>query len=156
MSNQFRSIKPEDFPTCARILTKAYSGEPWHNTWSHDDALLRIEAIMSGFSARGYVMEHNQEIVAMCLGRIDYYYNNWRQFCIDEFNVMPDHQGKQIGSKMLTYVTDTMKQQNINRMFLITGGAEAAHFYENNGFEVSNEGTMMEFVLNDCFLSLDK
>jgi len=156
MSNQFRSIKPEDFPTCARILTKAYSGEPWHNTWSHDDALLRIEAIMSGFSARGYVMEHNQEIVAMCLGRIDYYYNNWRQFCIDEFNVLPDYQGKQIGSKMLTYVTDTMKQQNINRMFLITGGAEAAHFYENNGFEVSNEGTMMEFVLNDCFLSLDK
>lgn len=71
MSNHFRSIKPEDFPTCARILTKAYSGEPWYNTWPNDDALLRIEAIMSGFSARGYVMEYNQKIVAMCLGRID-------------------------------------------------------------------------------------
>lgn len=156
MSNHFRSIKPEDFPTCARLLSKAYSGEPWYNTWSHDDALLRIEAIMSGFSARGYVMEYNQKIVAMCLGRIDYYYNNWRQFCIDEFNVLPDYQGKQIGSKMLTYVTDAMKQQDINRMFLITGGAQAARFYQHNGFEVSTEGTMMEFVLNDLFLSLDK
>lgn len=139
----FREIKKDDFISCTENLIAAYNGEPWNNTWTHKEARLRIEATMSGFNARGYIIEKNGTIIAMCLGRIDYYHNNWRQFCIDEFNVTPSEQGKGMGKKLLKLVSNQMKQENIHRIFLITGGEQAAKFYENNGFVKSNEGIMM-------------
>ncbi|WP_265459520.1 hypothetical protein [Enterococcus sp. HY326] len=68
----FREIEQNDFGVCAEMLAAAYNGEPWLNAWRKEEALLRIQATMSGFNARGYVVEANSEIVAMCLGRIDY------------------------------------------------------------------------------------
>lgn len=94
MELNFREIKNEDFANCAENLVVAYSGEPWNNIWTKKEALLRIEATMSGFNARGYVVEKNDKVIAMCLGRIDYYFSDWSQFCIDEINVAPGYQGK--------------------------------------------------------------
>lgn len=145
----FREIKKEDFTSCSEILVAAYNREPWNNTWTTKEALLRIEATMSGFNARGYVIEKNDAIIAMCLGRIDYYHNNWSQFCIDEFNVTPNDQGKGIGKKLLNEVAHQMQKEGINRIFLITGGEQAAKFYEKNGFVKSNEGIMMAFHLQN-------
>ena len=82
----------------------------------------------------------------MCLGRIDYY-SNWSQFCVDEFNVLQDFQGKGIGSRLTNFVSNLMKQDGIERIFLITGGKLAAEFYEKNGFEKSDDGTMMTLGL---------
>ena len=53
----FRKIESEDYFKCADILIAAYNKEPWHNTWTKKEALLRIEATMSGFNSRGYVVE---------------------------------------------------------------------------------------------------
>lgn len=100
MDLSFRKIKKDDFSVCAEILMAAYNGAPWNNTWTKEEALFRIEATMSGFNSRGYVVENNEEIIAMCLGRIDYYYSNWSQFCIDEFNVAPTYQGSGIGGNL--------------------------------------------------------
>lgn len=149
MTISFRKIKNEDFSVCATILMAAYNGAPWNNTWTKKDALLRIEATMSGFNSRGYVVEKNNEIIAMCLGRIDYYYNNWSQFCIDEFNVTPALQGAGIGKNLLIFIANVMKDEQINRIFLITGGEQASNFYKKNGFVTSNEGIMMEYDLQN-------
>lgn len=145
----FREIKSEDFSTCANILVAAYNGEPWNNTWTKKEALLRIESTMSGFNSRGYVIEKDNEIVSMCLGRIDYYYGNWSQFCIDEFNVMPSAQGSGIGKNLLLFVSNTLKNEKINRIFLMTGGEQAAKFYTKNGFVAANEGIALEYNLKN-------
>ncbi|WP_413524748.1 hypothetical protein [Carnobacterium divergens] len=70
MTISFRKIKNEDFSVCATILMAAYNGAPWNNTWTKKDALLRIEATMSGFNSRGYVVEKNNEddVNALLLG----------------------------------------------------------------------------------------
>ena len=144
-----REIKKEDFSTCAYILVAAYNGAPWSNSWTEEGALLRIEATMSGFNSRGYVIEKNNKIVSMCLGRIDYYYGNWSQFCIDEFNVLPTLQGKGIGGRLLQFVTNVMKDEQINKIFLMTGGKQAAQFYTKQGFVTSHEGSALEYDLQN-------
>ncbi|MFC4711052.1 GNAT family N-acetyltransferase [Enterococcus eurekensis] len=144
-----REIKTEDFSTCANILVEAYNGEPWNNSWTKKEALLRIEATMSGFNSRGYVIEQNNKIISMCLGRIDYYYGNWSQFCIDEFNVLPSLQGKGIGGRLLQFVTNVMKDEQINKIFLMTGGKQAAQFYTKQGFVTSHEGSALEYDLQN-------
>lgn len=144
-----REIKKEDFSTCADILVAAYNGAPWNNSWTEEEALLRIEATMSGFNSRGYLIEKNNKIVSMCLGRIDYYYGNWSQFCIDEFNVLPTLQGTGIGGKLLQYVTNVMKDEQINKIFLMTGGKQAAQFYIKQGFVTSHEGSALEYDLQN-------
>lgn len=145
----FREIKTEDFSTCANILVEAYKGEPWNNSWTKKEALLRIEATMSGFNSRGYVIEQNNKIISMCLGRIDYYYGNWSQFCIDEFNVLPSLQGKGIGGRLLQFVTNVLKDEQINKIFLMTGGKQAAQFYTKQGFVTSHEGIALEYDLQN-------
>ncbi len=145
MNLSFREIKNEDFSECADILVAAYKGEPWNNTWTKKEAAYRIESTMSGFNSRGYVVEKNNKIIGMCLGRIDYYFNNWNQFCIDEFNVLPAFQREHVGKNLLVFICTTMENNNINRIFLTTGGKQAEKFYKNNGFSISNDGVMMEY-----------
>ena len=65
-----RKIHAVDYNDCAKNLVAAYAGPPWNNKWTENEALLRIEATMSGFNSRGYVVEEKGKIIAMCLGRI--------------------------------------------------------------------------------------
>ncbi|GGH99147.1 MULTISPECIES: GNAT family N-acetyltransferase [Mammaliicoccus] len=143
----FRNIHAEDYNICAKNLVLAYAGPPWHNKWTEQEALLRIEATMSGFNSRGYVIENEGEIIAMCIGRIDYYFSNFNQFFIDEFNVIPNQQGLGIGKKLMNFFKGEIKRENVNKIFLITGGESASKFYSNNKFEITNDGFMMELEL---------
>ncbi|WP_239775910.1 GNAT family N-acetyltransferase [Mammaliicoccus sp. K-M42] len=143
----FRKIYTEDYNDCAKNLVSAYAGPPWYNKWTDQEALLRIEATMSGFNSRGYVIENEDTIIAMCIGRIDYYFNNFNQFFIDEFNVIPNQQGFGIGKQLMNFIIDEMKQEKINKIFLITGGESASKFYAKNKFEITNDGFMMELDL---------
>lgn len=138
-----------DFNICAGILVAAYNGESQNNTWTKEEALLRIEATMSGFNARRYVVEKDGQIIAMGLGRIGYYYNNWSKFCVDEFNVNPSHQGQGVGKKLMNFIFSEIKNEEINGVFLITGGEQTAKFYKDNGFKKSSDGIMMEINLED-------
>ena len=62
MDVNFREITKTDFNKCADGLVAAYNGEPWNNTWTTEEALLRIEATMSGFNSRGYVGRYMERL----------------------------------------------------------------------------------------------
>lgn len=144
---KFRKIQSEDYTNCAKNLVSAYEGAPWYNKWTEKEALLRIEATMSGFNSKGYVIEENNKIIAMCIGRIDYYFSDMNQFCIDEFHVIPEFQKNGVGKKLINSVSNSLKLDGIYKIFLITGGKLAEKFYKKNGFMKSNEGSMMELEL---------
>jgi len=147
MDVNYREITKKDYGKCAKVLVSAYAGEPWKNVWTTEEALLRVEATMSGVNARGFVAVADGEIIAQCLGRIDYYNENWKQFCVDECSILADFQGKGIGTILMNFVSESLKQEEIDRIWLLTGGEMAVKFYEKNGFKVSNEGTMMTLEL---------
>lgn len=148
MQVTYKTFKPENKSACADVLIAAYAEEPWNNTWTKKEATLRIETTMSGTNARGVLAVLDDQIIAMCLGRIDYYFSGWSQFCIDEFNVEPNHQSKGIGKQLLKHMKEELRKEGINQLFLITGGTQAASFYEQQGFVTSVEGVMMTCALS--------
>lgn len=147
-STNFRSYAPADLTSCAIALVEAYKYAPWYNTWSIDDATQRIASTMSGSNARGFVIVKENIILGMCLGRIDYYFDNWSQFVVDEFNIHPDIQKMGMGKCLMTYVSRELKNENINRLFLLTGSSEVSQFYQKIGFSCTVESTMMTFDLS--------
>jgi aminoglycoside 6'-N-acetyltransferase I len=50
---KIRLIESKDYIQCANNLISAYAEAPWHNNWTEKEALLRIEATLSGFNSRG-------------------------------------------------------------------------------------------------------
>jgi aminoglycoside 6'-N-acetyltransferase I len=64
-------------------------------------------------------------------------------FCIDEFHFIPKYQGEGVGTQLMNYVSESLKDEAIYNIFLITGGTQARNFYERVSFKISNEGVMM-------------
>ncbi|MBF7024587.1 GNAT family N-acetyltransferase [Staphylococcus kloosii] len=141
--NEDKLIESKDYIQYAKNLIFAYAKAHWHNKWTEEEALFRIEATLSGFNSRGYIVEVNENIIAMCIGRIDYYFNKMHQFCIDDFHVIPMYQGEGVGTQLMNYVSESLKVETIYNIFLITGGTQARNFYERVSFKISNEGVMM-------------
>ena len=50
----FRKMDAADFPACAQELIAAFAGEPWCESWTHDQALSRIDEIMFCQGQPGY------------------------------------------------------------------------------------------------------
>ncbi|WP_297079461.1 GNAT family N-acetyltransferase [uncultured Enterococcus sp.] len=147
-SIDFRSYTPADLTSCAVGLVAAYKDAPWYNSWSNEDAKRRIETTMSGSNARGFILTDRHMILGMCLGRIDYYFDDWSQFVVDEFNIHPDSQKMGMGKRLMTYVSRELKQEHINRLFLMTGSSEVIPFYQKIGFSFNAESTMMTLDLS--------
>lgn len=149
MSLRFRRMTPADFPACAQELIAAFAVEPWCESWTHDQALTRIDEIMSARVSRGFVCMEGERCVSMLCGRI-MSYQEQKLFYIDEFSVQPDVRRQGIGSRMLAFLREELKKepQPISHMSLITErGFPSVAFYEKNGFvELKNELTMAGYV----------
>jgi len=145
----YRRMTPDDFPACAEELIAAFAKEPWCETWTHAQALTRIEEIMSARVSRGVVCMDGDACVSMLCGRI-MTYQDQKLFYIDEFSVHPDVQRQGIGSRMLAFLRAELQKepQPISHMSLITErGFPSVPFYEKNGFvELQNELTMAGYV----------
>jgi len=149
MSFLFRPMTAADFPACAQELMAAFAGEPWCESWAHDQALTRIDEIMSARVSRGIVCMDGDRCVSMLCGRI-MTYQDQKLFYIDEFSVHPAYQHQGVGSRMLAFLREELKKepQPISHMSLITErGFPSVAFYEKNGFvELQNELTMAGYV----------
>ena len=67
---EFRIMTPEDIPACARTLMAAFVQPPWNEHWTHEQAVTRIDEIMSGRMSRGYVAVEGETVVSMLLSLI--------------------------------------------------------------------------------------
>ena len=145
----FRKMDAADFPACAQELIAAFAGEPWCESWTHDQALSRIDEIMSARVSRGIVCMDGERCVSMLCGRI-MTYQEQKLFYIDEFSVHPQYRRQGVGSRMLAFLREELKKERhiISHMSLITErGFPSVAFYEKNGFvELHNELTMAGYV----------
>jgi len=140
---EFRTINASDFDSCAEASLLAFSAPPWNEKWTFEQCLERIEQIMSSPYSRGWVAALNGEVMAMCLGNIRTY-TDWKEIMVDDFCVAPAFQGKGIGSQLLGYVKEEMKQEGIGNLALTTiKGMPAVGFYEKNGFKISESVLFM-------------
>lgn len=145
----FRAMTPADFPACTIELIAAFSGPPWNEVWTHDQAYARIDGVMSGRVSRGWVCMDGDVCVSMLAGRL-MIYQDQTLFYIDEFSVHPDYQRQGLGSRMLAFLREELKKEPtpVSHISLITErGFPSVTFYEKNGFvELTNELTMAGYV----------
>ncbi len=145
----FRKMTPADIPACADELIAAFREAPWNEDWTSEQAIDRIDGIMSGRVSRGFVCMDGDQCVSMLCGRI-MTYQEQKLFYIDEFSVHPAYQQQGIGSRMLAFLREELQKepQPISHMSLITErGFPSVAFYGKNGFvELKNELTMAGYV----------
>ena len=136
-------MKKSDFSKCAKTFMMAFQEEPWNEPWTYNSAYNRIEGMMMAGISRGYVACNDDMIVAMLCGRINSYVDA-KELFVDEFCILPEYQGRGIGSKMLEFVRGHLKQEGISCMVLNTErDYPAAKFYEKNGFKQKNSVVLM-------------
>jgi aminoglycoside 6'-N-acetyltransferase I len=60
------------------------------------------------------------------------YFNKMQPFCIDEFQVIPKYQSEDdgVGTLLMNYVLESLTDEAIYNIFLITGGTRAPKFYK--------------------------
>lgn len=93
-----------------------------------------------------YLFEDENGINGLMCGRLTTYLFG-KEYFIDEFCIFPDCQRKGIGSNMLQYVREDLKQYGIVSLVLNTEkGFPSEKFYKKNGF-VQKENLI--FMYND-------
>ena len=130
-------MQQKDIEKCALTLMKAFKEEPWNENWTYEQAYTRIDEIMSARVSRGYVVYDGDIVVSMLSGRIMTYLG-FKELWVDEFSVHPDYQRQGIGTKMIEYVREQLKQETEKISYIVLNterGYPSVKFYETNGFK---------------------
>ena len=117
----FRRMSTADSPACAQELIAAFREAPWNEFWTTEQALERIDGIMSARVSRGIVCMDGERCVSMLAGRIMTYQEK-KLFYIDEFSVHPAWQRQGVGSRVLARLCEALQQEPhpVSHMSLIT------------------------------------
>ena len=138
-------MKQEDFGKCALTLMAAFKEEPWNENWTYEQAYTRIDEIMSARVSRGYVIYDGDVVVSMLCGRIMTYLG-FKELWVDEFSVNPEYQRKGIGTQMMSYVREQLRQEKEKICYIVLNtekGYPSVKFYEANGFQADESLVFM-------------
>lgn len=140
----YRKFDAADLERCTHLFLKVYSGDPWYDEWpSYEMAETYLREYIENPCFKGYVVEIEEKLVGVCFGHTKTWWQG-RECYIDEFYVDHAEQGKGIGSKLIDYVKEDLKQEGISCMTLLTErGYPAEGFYQKNGFRTKEDVIFM-------------
>ena len=124
-----------------KFFVNVFTKEPWYDDWS-DTA--QLDAYIKDLTARfnscsyGFFEDENidyDSMLALSMGSIKHWYRG-TEYCIDEFCVKTNIQGKGIGSAFLDAVEKELEKEDVHKIYLQTGKTMPAfEFYQKRGFE---------------------
>ncbi len=133
----------------AESFANTFNAEPWNDSWTHQQALERIENLMDTPRFDGAALIRDGKVIAAILGRGEQYFDG-EVFQIIEFWVAKEYQRQGIGKKLLADFMAHLKEQGICRVFLLTMRGEATEgFYRKRGFVTQEEMCCMEYAFEE-------
>lgn len=133
-----------DLDKCAELYLRVFSAEPWYDDWTSQDQVRKyLEELIFNPAFEGFLVFEDDELVAACLGRRRSWWMG-KELFIEEFYVANEKQGRGIGSTLMNYMQEYLRQEGYGRFVLLTNqGIPAQEFYTKNGFYLNSERICM-------------
>lgn len=139
-----KKFNTNDIEKCSELYLRVFSDYPWYDDWlSLNQVQNYLKELTDNPVFEGFVAYENSEVVAVCLGHSRTWWTG-KELFIDEFFVRNERQGNGLGTKLLKYVKEYLKNENYERLILLTNKGIPAHeFYMKNGFNNNEQRTVM-------------
>ncbi len=132
---ELKNLYEKDFPMMAAFYKDVFSREPWKDDWSDEKQLAAyIKDIAGCFNSINYGLYEGEKMLGLCLGSKRHWWGG-TEYVIEEFCISPDMQGKGVGTKFMQMITDKIKTDDMNGIYLCTERDKPAYdFYKKKGF----------------------
>jgi len=125
------------------IYAEAFSGDPWNDAWTVEDATTHVRELLESKQAYGLEFIVDEQIVGFILGT-SMLFHYGRTFEINDLAVARCYQHQGIGARLLEQLIADVKAQGMRAVHLITAGEGVLpKFYERFGFSKETEVILM-------------
>jgi len=125
------------------IYAHAFSGEPWNDAWSVEDATVHVRELIENKQSYGLEYLVDGKIAGFILGT-SMLFHYGRTFEINDLAVDPEFQGRGIGTALLERCLEDLKAQGIVAVHLITESeGYLPLFYQKYGFSKEHRVILM-------------
>ena len=145
--NGIKDINKDHIAEYGEIYAKAFSGEPWNDPWTVEDAVVHVKELLESKQSYGLEYVIDDKVVGFIIGT-SMLFHYGRTFEINDLAVNPAFQRRGIAKQLLERCLSDIKAQGMVGVHLITAGEGILPvFYEKYGFKKENEVILMGLEL---------
>ena len=135
LNEEFIVLDESYIDDMAKLYKASFAGEPWNDDWSNEEQLYEyVKEISSAYNRLNYGLKVDNKLVAMSLGMIRHWWEG-TNYNIEELCVLPEFQGKGIGSRFMEMIENDIQTKGVVGIFLQTDDDKPAYsFYHKIGF----------------------
>ena len=127
----------------ADIYAEAFSGEPWNDTWTVEDAFVHVSDILESKQSYGLEYMVDGRVAGFILGT-SMLFHYGRTFEINDLAVAIEYQGQGIATRLLERCISDLKDQGMKAVHLITASEGVLpRFYQKFGFNKEHRVMLM-------------
>ncbi|WP_227396208.1 GNAT family N-acetyltransferase [Jeotgalibacillus aurantiacus] len=139
----YKPITAENVRQAAQVYCDVFTGDPWYEDWSLEDAEQRLKEISETPRFTGFIVFEKEAPAGLIAGNARHSYQG-PAYYLAEFCIHPDFQGQGLGAGMLQHLEKELKKQGIVSIFLLTAdNSGAERFYKRQGYEVNEKRIVM-------------
>jgi GNAT superfamily N-acetyltransferase len=138
MSFQIERLTLEHLNGAAGVLVSAYSGPPWNENWSLEGAVENVNNVLETPRSIALAAIDGGKVLGIALG-IRQRRHAGPVIYLDELSVLPEAQGRGIGTALLSTVFETAEAEGCNKVWLVSLREGAlSTFYQRCGFAIGS------------------
>ena len=143
LSEQIKDMELFYIAEYAELFVSVFNAEPWNDSWTKENAQIRIENMMKTDTFIGKALYADNDLKGIIWGQKEQYYNG-THFHIQEFCVKTSEQNKGYGNAMLKALEKALSEIGVKNIYLITSkGAKTEGYYSKRGFVSSGNMVLM-------------
>lgn len=145
---EFRKLDMSYEEEIKDVIKDAFSIEPWNDNWDDDDIFHEYLLDLAGNrNSLVFGLYDEGQLKGVCLGRLKHWFDGI-EYCIDDFGIKTDCQGRGFGAKLFDHVYEYAKANDFKGVGLWTEkSAQAYYFYKKIGFVESEEWVCFEYKI---------